>query len=274
MRYHREFDDADAFIREATEAVNEQGWNYWSGSLRPRFHGCSSVEEAKRLAKFGWPQGREAVERMKALIESGLGRRGRTFKCKWDVEGAIVDVGAYVSGEPECMVTFEEVEETKVGFVDIHFSAGVHAGIETEEMVRSGAAVCALIDALENMGRRVRLRWERSSTADGEVPPTLSVSVVLKDYSQPLDMDRVAFFLTSPCARRPLAWSVFTLAPKAVREKCELGPGSIGTGPANHPKYKDAEVWISGMIGGTDAAAARWVLDKLAELGVSVQEAA
>jgi hypothetical protein len=279
MYYHREFADADEFIREATETKNEEGWNFFDSlklAERDSFYGCANVEDAKRLAKFGWPEGRLAVEAMKVRIESRLGRHGRTFQCRWDVEGAVVDVGAYVSGEPECMVTFDEVETEKVGFVDIHFSAAVSAAVSTNEMIRNGAAIAALIDALESMGKRVRLRWERSSSKQPgkNLAPLISLSVVLKEYDQPLDLDRVAFFLTSPCARRALPWSIYTLAPKKIREWCGLHKGSAGpsTHPDNHPKYKNAEVWVSAMISETDEGCVEWVLAKLAELGVSVSE--
>lgn len=274
-----EFDSADEFIKVACDGKNTAGWNFFDGfdgGRVDRFYETSGREHARKIAYSGYKPGRDAVDRLKAIIEEKIGRKAKSYDCLYDVSGACVDVGVYLSGEPECMISFEEIETDHSQFVDIHFSSGVSASIETRDMIRNGAAVCALVDALEDAGKRVRLTWERSSSTGGvRGQPTCSVFVPLKDYNEPLDIDRLAFFTTTPITRRAMAWSVYSQAPMEVVRTMGLSKfKDIGSSPCDNPKYKAqgfADVWVGAMLATTEQESAEWVINQLKALGVKFE---
>lgn len=272
MHYERHFESADAFFTAALHEKNEEGYSIWDafGHDRDMFYGCHNREHAERLARFGWPLGRQIVERMRTRIERSIGRVAPTHEVVWDVVGGSVDIGAYVSGVPECMMEFVEAPSTEEKFVDIHFSSGVNAGVTDEEMAQSGAAVAALVDALEASGKRCRVVWERSS--ENRRDETCSVTVVLKDYQHQVDLDRLAFFMTSPCARRALAWAIYAMSPDRHSFGLSKGCRSPYSSPWDNPKYIDkSDIWTGAMIAGTEQASAKWVQKKLATLGITVE---
>ncbi|MDV3750613.1 hypothetical protein CMU19_04300 [Elizabethkingia anophelis] len=64
------------------------------------FTGTESIEDAINYARHGWDSGIKELELEKDLIIDGQ------FECYNSIVGSSVDVGAFLSGDPECMIQF------------------------------------------------------------------------------------------------------------------------------------------------------------------------
>lgn len=65
-----------------------------------------------------------------------------------DVQGAFVDVGAYMTGEPECMIDFVETERPN-NAVKLVFDVCEGAGVSTKQMMNRAACLAGVVDYLE-----------------------------------------------------------------------------------------------------------------------------
>ena len=111
------------------------------------FYGCGKFEDTLKRLKYG-----DQVETTRYLdklkqLEKGL-ESDEDFKM--DVEGFAYDMGAVVSGEPECCINSGAPKSKpylKI-FVDIGYCGGVDADI----IANRGVAVCQLISNLLSQG--------------------------------------------------------------------------------------------------------------------------
>ncbi|MBE3037547.1 MAG: hypothetical protein IMZ62_01850, partial [Chloroflexi bacterium] len=72
----------------------EQSWDMGVG-----------FDGAVHLATHGWPEGADRVKALAARFYDKIAPRvQRSSACRMAVDGAGVDVSAYLAGEPECMV--------------------------------------------------------------------------------------------------------------------------------------------------------------------------
>lgn len=78
---------------------------------------------------------------------------GRSNSKTYDVQGSYIDIGAYMSGTPECMVDFS-TSLSKGGYASIYVNISERGGICNEEIAHKGLMVGALIDMLEHQGVR------------------------------------------------------------------------------------------------------------------------
>lgn len=272
MQFVKEY-TVEEFIKSSTSGSTKSGATYWASEVllpRAEFYGVTSAEEAYRLAMFGWPEGRELIERVKAQIDGKLGSHNRQYEPVYDVWGAYVDVGRYCEGVPECMLTYEETETPQTGFVWVNVSTGINGGVSTREIQLHGAAVGALVDALESAGQRVKLTWERSSVSQSG-SGRITLWMTLKEYHDPLDMDRLAFFLTHNAPRRPMAWQEYLKS--GLARSLGISPGSAECMPwSNRGLFGGADIHVGHMHVNGEEDAAKWVLAQLAEHGITISQ--
>lgn len=122
------------------------------------------------------------------------------------IAGDYVDVGRYVTGEPECMVSFAEVRPTD--FIDVLLNIDMLASASVEQNVAYYAAAVSVVDSLERSGYRVKLSGVMYSdrvSCDvmpyNPVRPVFNkpviheVRVSIKNYQEPINLA----YLTSVC---------------------------------------------------------------------------
>jgi hypothetical protein len=166
----------------------------------PDWYTMTTREAIAALAGNGVPQltkkVRECTEQLTAC-ETPIPMLGASY----DVAGAEVDVARYLSGDPECMVDFFSPFGT-LRTLHVYVSTMVSGSISTDEIIQRGAAIAAHIDKLESQGVRVKLTAVSYGTDNGE--PRHTITIGIKDYQAPLDIDLVAFVITSPAFHRRL----------------------------------------------------------------------
>lgn len=162
---------------------------------------------ALRLAKNGWPEGLAKVKQLSDVFYGGTLSLVKSQAMVNDVQGHSVDIPAYIAGEPECMLEWED-EEWNYGAVKIVINAVTSAGISASRIFAKGAAVCALVDALEMTGKRceVVLCMSVNSRYDGGY---FEYRCVVKHLEDPLQIDQLAFAIAHPASFRRLGFRLY-----------------------------------------------------------------
>ena len=82
-------------LRAASLKIDEWQWS-----------GTSTMDEAIELARYGWEEGRQHLRQAvgRIALDQLVGRRP-IVESQLDFAGDEVDIGAYLHGEPEHMVT-------------------------------------------------------------------------------------------------------------------------------------------------------------------------
>jgi hypothetical protein len=187
-----------------TQEVARERYTRMSGDERLAFTKTRSWEDAATLALEGWKEGREMVGKITKDVEGHMDVLKPVNV--WDVTGDFVDVGAFVTGEPECMIRWEE-EPARKRVARIMLNMSVSAGVSTETLSWRGATVLALIDKLEGEGVRCEVDLGWCCKSHGKTAPNYTVIINVKKAEEPLHMDRMAFHLVHPSSVRRLMFS-------------------------------------------------------------------
>lgn len=190
------------------------------------FHGTQTFEQAVDLARKGWPEGAARIAKLRATLDRVVRKAidAKSAQLQWAVTGDFVDIGRVLSGEPESFGSFVEAEasQSSARVIKLVGNVSARAGVETPSIFSAGAAVAAAVDILESLGHRVEL-WLGSGSANCVSGKKLTVLVKVKEASQPIDLDRVAFCLAHNACLRRLFFS--------LEHDLGFDPGCTGTAP-------------------------------------------
>lgn len=209
----QKFDTFEKFIEQALVVPARQD----SSSSRQQrtgpdpWHGTNTFEQAVEIARRGWPEGAAKALELRAAVESAvrdlINARSTTYT--FDVAGEYVDVGRFLSGEPECFGT----ESTDFGsnsrpVVKIVANLAASGAVSPESLFVRGAAIVAAIDVLEALGRRVEVWIAKGSGVQRTGGRVHETHVLVKRADQPLDIDRLGFAVAHPACLRRLCFSI------------------------------------------------------------------
>ncbi len=175
-----------------------------------------------------------------------------------DVTGAGYDVGAYLSGEPECWLRFSEQAGRRA--VRIGLCARASGGVPLEALMARGAAVMAIALLLQAHGQPV----EVDVLFPCDFRP-LKLRLADASSGSVLDLDRMAFGLVHPACYRILNRAYVNQAYPA--RHCIWGP-QIPTEYA-HPNEYDLYIGrahLAEVDRWQGDAAERWVLEQYNKL--------
>lgn len=227
--------------------------------------GVNTFDAAARLCLFGWT---DQHNHIKAIVDSitpnFTERMASRFETQYDVAGGMVDVAAYLNGEPECMVSFvdhetETIDRTLTIVVDGFYSAGT----DTESIFKRGAAICALTEVLTLMGYAVKIVVESNLKGYNSSKDHARSVVTIKEHKADLAIDRIAFALCHPAFYRRIgfAWQedIQGWNPEANSYSYPSQVSTPGDIIVGCPDYRDNITpeknpleWVKKMIAGID----------------------
>lgn len=245
-----------------------------SASNGHSFTGTNTYGEAQYLARYGWPEGARKARTISDTIKARIGRYISSHEPVYDVVGECPDVGAFLSGEPEHMVGFHLAEkEARILRIVVNVSAS--CGVSKEAIMGRGAAVCAMVDAIEQSGTRTEVCAAFSN--QGEPGFTMAGYVVVKNADEPLNMDRVAFCLAHPSFMRRLEFRALELEKPEHRIGLGVQRGHGYGKPAPIPADMAGDITMDQMTYGDDRwrdpeRAASSALDIMRKAGIEIKE--
>lgn len=169
------------------------------------FYHFDDMPAALHAARFGWPEGTkrllDGVDRIADRIGDIADSISRTPI--YDVAGAVPDVGLYCAGEIEHMIDWP-IDQVQRPVIELAIQCNKAHWTTAEEAANWGAAVVALIDALELAGRDVDLMLYAGTISSKKSPGGRILSIPLKPAGEQIDRDRLAFALLAADMSRRL----------------------------------------------------------------------
>lgn len=190
------FESLEAFIEHCDSCPKERITRGGSGGESFNFYGSNSYEEGREIVRHG-----VNVEKIDLQIKNLKEISNRvTIDIEHGVSGAVVDIGAYLEGTPECMMDFPLVQDVK--FIDVVISTNDLGGVPYQVFDNKAIGTAYLVDKLENSGYRVRLTALGASSNVGRENALDAVSVVIKDYNEPLAIGQISGACSAAFFRR------------------------------------------------------------------------
>lgn len=205
------FDSVGDFVGYCTDPKNtvRKGLSVASDNTgRDDFFWTSTFDEAVTLSRVGWPEGTAKVTKYRNALDSFVtaAATAKSRQFGFDVTGDYIDVGRYLSGEPEVFGTeFEDGDSIRGKVVSIRLNASVSGSVSADTICARGVTALVAVDLLESLGVRCEVvvaSGSRSSDWGGcGNDPTIErydFNVVVKQAGEPVDPDRLAFAVAHP----------------------------------------------------------------------------
>lgn len=208
----QDFLDAATALPTTAYGSSRDGRDKWAGA---------SFVEAVRLAVDGWPLALEEahISIGELRVRSGLSSAVTILEPTWDVTGAEVDVGAYLSGIPECMVDAVPRATSRRGkVVSFLIPVGYSHLIRHQVIINRGLALASLCAAIIDAGHSVEIwcadtGWFRKPTEQRQC----AVARVI-EAGEPFDIGRLIFAVAHPAMLRRLWFGVWDAQSPEVAE--------------------------------------------------------
>lgn len=187
--------------------------------------GTESLADAVTLATHGWDEKRPDVDKLFAQLETDIASAmDEPFTTYYAHSGDSVDMGRYMSGDPECMVDYVTEPQARMGrVVRVIINGAMSCGISADDIVRRGVAVVALLDVIHKLGVGVELAVEMPVSSGNTKYSTV---VKLHDSSEMLDINNMMYAVCHPSMLRRLAFGAIEQMPSDMFNDYRYGYGT------------------------------------------------
>lgn len=215
-------DFASCAQRHSGEFEAAHGWD-------PYFCGAESIEAALSLARNGWQEAEvEALNIVDSAIDAIDAETDVVaFRPLFAMSGAEVDMGRYLSGEPECMVDYELITAPSAGrVITLCASVCVSAAVSNETIKKRGYGIAALAFALMRLGFAVELWADITISGSGFGGKALGqMRILVKGLNDELDPSKVMFGYAHPAMLRGLGLPVGHEFEPKLAQRLGIGRG-------------------------------------------------
>lgn len=126
----------------------------------------------------------------------------------FDVSGDYMDIGRYLSGEPENMVSWPLQPTSAVGrVITLCVPVSWSGAVSDATVSRRGQVITALALALSRLGHNVELWADRCNTSHDGARRT-KIRVLVKGTDDVLDPAKIMFAFAHPGVLHSLAWAL------------------------------------------------------------------
>lgn len=240
---------------------------FMEGEGARKFCETASMDEAQNLARDGWEAGRSEVEKKRAHFGALIGAKALRAVNAYEVAGYTPDVPEFLSGNPECMIVRKYEETEGAGrILRLVFNCAASHAMSQQTIIARGAIACALVDAIESTGARVEIVLCAASSRSGF---SCSFFATIKQASEPVEMDKLAFALAHPSTLRRIGLSVFEHDAPFIARNYE----THGT-PQDVDEVDRGDVYIgrASLEDTSDRAAVSWAREQLAKVGITFED--
>ncbi len=248
------------------------------------WYGTGAFSEAVGLARAGWIEGARGLAQRKRRVRALVQLRNHLPTIEYEMHGIEPDIGRFLQGHPRCMLNVAPALSAPGGRQLITLAVNVTASSSTppHAYANRGAAVMALVEALEQAGHAVRVLAQEAvrppgTTGRSRDEDRYQVEILLKDHNQALDASRLAFVLCHVAFLRRLVFSLKETEPPMVRRRFEFGgTGKYGVACApavgeNFDIYVPAIKPRSDVDWRDERAISAWVVEQLSRQNVAVE---
>jgi hypothetical protein len=184
----------------AKNGKDNHGRDTWAGGSHEQ---CFSMASGA-----GYTAAVAEAEQVAAAVEETVAAQlfATTFNASYQCAGAEVDMGRFLSGEPECMIESEPIRIAREGrAVRICVPAGFVNSVGEEVVRQRGAAVLALVDILSRAQHPLEI-WAVFVPANNSMKRRIVYKIEVQSASDPVDIGKIMFALAHPGMFRRLGF--------------------------------------------------------------------
>jgi hypothetical protein len=231
----------DAKSNKKRKSSDKRDNNNWSGS--------ASLDEACELGTRGWHEVRPEVDKLINSLDNIISATfGNMFETKFNITGESGDIDRYLIGDPECMVDYVDVPQTRMGrVVRLLINGTVNSHVSAETIRQRGAMICSLVDIINRMGVGVEVYSEMATESNNKYHSMLTK---LHDSQQLLDIDNLMFAIAHPSMLRRISFSNMEMS-KWEEAKRIIGKSYGSASNCKLQSHVNADVVIDNFESGT-----------------------
>lgn len=193
------------FIEKAQERVTmpalEGGGDASVNEGNLEWSGGTDLAGAIHMARFGWQEGTKEISRLLDSLPP------MTEEClpEWilEVAGVIPVVPVMLAGDPQCML-HREANFGAARRLALCIPCSYNCVIKAKQAINYATAIAAVVRAIEASGITVAVYGMAADRGSGRVV----YGIVARDFSEPLDLAKIAFTFHAAFLRRVIfAWS-------------------------------------------------------------------
>ena len=204
---------ADCRTRKITDSsFNDMNDGYLGGHSE-EWCGVKSYDEALEYLEKGY---QPVVDKLKFEIKANLSGQGKRISFHNDIVGYAPIVPLAIMGVPKAMVN-SHMKTIKAKVIDVYYDGVFGCGVSSEDIIKTGSKVIAVILQLEQQGYRFNL-YQVQSYSDSKSCDMMTVK--LKDAAQPVDLKRISFPLTHTGFFRVIGFDWYSKTPKGKYRSC------------------------------------------------------
>lgn len=223
--------------------------------------------DALDMARMGWEAPLDdALTMADDIATKMLESATEVFTPVWDVQGGAVDIGQFLSGEPECMIDYpptQTIKESRV--VTMCVSVSTSGAVSPESMIKRGASIAALAQIVASRGFNLEL-WADWTTGplDGK---TAHFRILVKSANDTIDMAKIMYAVANPSMLRVLGFAAMHGMPADWQRALHVG---CGYGRVCDPEQDlpDGTIYMGSSMGYTDYDTTAEMLSNLKSLGI------
>lgn len=219
--------DVAGYLRDQPARWTTERYGSRSGGMGGSWDLGVGYEGAWKLARDGWAQGAADLHTAVAAIQP----EKFLAEDRWDIAGERCDVPRYLTGDPANMVRRGRQNRQKP-VVHLIVNGSVSCAVGAKAIAAYGAALTAVIDQIENAGRRVEL--DIVFGVDG-LPGgnRLFVGWKVKRAEDHCDMSAIAFSIAHPASFRRIGFALMERAPREYQTSsygmpCKMTKADLG----------------------------------------------
>lgn len=278
MTARSEFASVEEFAGYAAPFVTQRFVNGMREDLgNGHFYGadCPTPGTAFTMARDGWERhlddtldlARDAVTTVEAQTDVTV------FSPVWDVSGAMVDVGEYLAGVPECMIELPPAPTTRYGrVVTLCASVSVSGAVGESTLVARGKVITALALELSRLGIATELYADMSASehwGGGRTGHKYRARVLVKGPNDILDPAKILFTYAHPGMLRVLALTAMHGLPDNFKRALGVSrAGGYGIPLAPEHDLPEGTIYLPELCTDRDYDAATELRTYMTELGL------
>lgn len=223
--------------------------------------------DAIDMARMGWETPMDdALTMVDDITTQMLESTTEVFTPVWDVQGGSVDIGQFLSGEPECMIDYpptQTIKDSRV--VTMCVSISTSGAIGPESMIERGAAIAALAQIVASRGFNLEL-WADWTTGpcDGK---TAHYRILVKSANDTIDLAKIMYAVANPSMLRVLGFTAMHGMPRDWQRALEVGCGYGSVCDPDHD-LPEGTIYMNSSFGWEDYDAKGEMLTALKALGI------
>lgn len=234
-----QFDDVESAVAYANRPV-PKGREFEQRDNPNNWNGNVTLNGACKLATAGWREGRERLATGLEAYQAAQSL-GNDRSLGYDVAGYRPDVGRAIAGDTLSMINNAPELSRRVPIVSLAMSVHVSGGVSAEQLTIWGIALASHVDALEAAGYRVALSVLPFLGSNYDRGAWVAALVNIKAPEQPLDLDRLAYWMAHPSTLRRIGLALCDQRPASF-ENVAGSPGYGYPAEIRKPIAYDAPV--------------------------------